>query len=159
MKGIYFIGFEEFTNATHLKECTNYATAKETLTQFLEILYNKEKQQLLNSCPVPCEQTTFVTRVTKYHKNSYLVAAEEAPDDGNSTVFLSIGYETLNTELHFETLIYDIGNFLTQIGGNLGLFLGISCLSVLTGLVELIHKVSLQSVRRFRQPNDHKMMA
>ena len=51
---------------------------------------------------------------------------------------MSIGYETLNSELHFETLIYDTGNFLTQIGGNLGLFLGVSCLSVITDLIELL---------------------
>ena len=81
----------------------------------------------------------FVTRVNKFHKNTYLLSDEEsAAGVNNSFVFLSIGYENFNTELHFETLIYDTGNFLTQIGGNLGLFLGISCFSALAALTKFL---------------------
>jgi hypothetical protein len=35
-----------------------------------------------------------------------------------------------------ETLIYHVGNFLAAAGGNLGLFLGFSCLSVLFELIK-----------------------
>ena len=35
-----------------------------------------------------------------------------------------------------ETLDYDVGTFWTSVGGNLGLFLGFSCLSVLFAIVD-----------------------
>ena len=84
-------------------------------------------------------QTTYITAMNRFHENSYLESVDDSSARNNSSVVvMSIGYETLNSELHFETLIYDTGNFLTQIGGNLGLFLGVSCLSVITDLIELL---------------------
>ena len=47
-------------------------------------------------------------------------------------------WEQKNYAVHenIETLIVDTANFLSQIGGNLGLFLGVSCLSVVTGIMQ-----------------------
>ena len=42
--------------------------------------------------------------------------------------------------LQSETLLYDAGGFLAAAGGNLGLLLGFSCLSVLFASVEWIKK-------------------
>lgn len=135
-----FLGFEEFNAAARSNYCANFTAANKTLDQYLDLLYKKGKLEMLQQCPVPCEQTMYVSRVNKFHKNSYFGSDEEsAKGVNNSFVYLSIGYETFNTELHFETLIYDTGNFLTQIGGNLGLFLGISCFSALAALTEFLH--------------------
>jgi hypothetical protein len=38
---------------------------------------------------------------------------------------------SLSVEEHFETLVFDGGSLLAAAGGNLGLFLGFSCLSLI----------------------------
>ena len=53
-------------------------------------------------------------------------------------------YSTLNVEELVETLVYDRGNFLAAAGGNLGLMLGISCLSVLNVLIN-VFRVNLHN--------------
>ena len=55
----------------------------------------------------------------------------------NHACLLSIDYETLAVHENIETLVVDIPNFLSQIGGNLGLFLGVSCLSFVTGIIQV----------------------
>jgi len=42
------------------------------------------------------------------------------------------------SEEKIERLEYDLANFLVSAGGNLGLFLGLSCLSVLFGIIDWI---------------------
>jgi hypothetical protein len=51
--------------------------------------------------------------------------------------FISLKYETFNVEEHVESLIYDAGSFLVSVGGNLGLFLGFSCLSVFFAIINV----------------------
>ncbi len=45
--------------------------------------------------------------------------------------FITLYYSTFNVEEHIESLIYDASSFVVSVGGNLGLFFGFSCLSVL----------------------------
>jgi hypothetical protein len=40
--------------------------------------------------------------------------------------------------VHTESLIVDVSNLIASIGGNLGLFLGISCLSLFLVLVDIL---------------------
>ena len=51
---------------------------------------------------------------------------------------LILVYETLSVEEHFETLVFDIGSLLAAAGGNLGLFLGFSCLSLLISCLDYL---------------------
>jgi hypothetical protein len=55
-----------------------------------------------------------------------------------SNAYLILAYETLSVEEQFETLIFDIGSLLAAAGGNLGLFLGFSCLSLLFSLLDYL---------------------
>jgi hypothetical protein len=48
----------------------------------------------------------------------------------------------MDTEERMETLTYDLGNFLVAAGGNLGLFLGFSCFSLMLTFIEYLnHKI------------------
>jgi hypothetical protein len=48
----------------------------------------------------------------------------------------------MDTEERMETLTYDLGNFLVAAGGNLGLFLGFSCFSLMVTFIEYLnHKI------------------
>jgi len=44
----------------------------------------------------------------------------------------------LAVEERFETLVHDTGSLLASAGGNLGLMLGFSCLSVLTAALDCL---------------------
>ena len=78
---------------------------------------------------MPCTKTVYEARLTKYHRNNFA-----GSENYNSILTFLLKYETLATEKHVETLLYDTGNFLAQIGGNLGLFLGCSCYSLLLAI-------------------------
>jgi len=49
-------------------------------------------------------------------------------------------YSTLDVKEVVETLVYDVGDFLAAAGGNLGLLLGFSCLSVLLAVINAIQE-------------------
>jgi len=57
-------------------------------------------------------------------------------DYKNDYVILYVYYETLDTEIQSETWMVDFISLLSNIGGNLGLFLGFSCLSTLLSVLE-----------------------
>jgi len=42
----------------------------------------------------------------------------------------------MDIEEKTETFVYDVGNFLTAAGGNLGLFMGFSCLSIILTFID-----------------------
>ena len=51
---------------------------------------------------------------------------------------LSLLYDLFAVKERVESVVYDWGSFLTSIRGDLGLFLGFSCLSILLSLVKCI---------------------
>jgi len=56
------------------------------------------------------------------------------------TVHANIFFETILTEIKSETFLVDFGNLLSSIGGSLGLFLGFSCYTSITFILEYIFK-------------------
>jgi len=66
---------------------------------------------------------------------------DETSDDGE-IFYLLFYYLTLTTEQRIQSLDYDFGNFLVAAGGNLGLFLGMSCLSVLWLLADFLQAIA-----------------
>ena len=42
----------------------------------------------------------------------------------------------MNIDEKTETFVYDVGNFLAAAGGNMGLFMGFSCLSIMFALID-----------------------
>ena len=124
---------------TNLKACSNIQSATTVQEHYMEMVYNREKQKWLSACPVPCQQIKFAAQPTYFHRTSILNMRE---DDFRSLVILTVSYETLGIEEHVESLVYDIGNFLAAVGGNLGLFVGFSCLSMFLSLFEFLHPLT-----------------
>jgi hypothetical protein len=58
---------------------------------------------------------------------------------------LIISFNSLLVEEQIETLAYDFGNFLAAAGGNLGLFLGFSCLPMLLGFISIFKKFGVKN--------------
>ena len=95
-------------------------------------------------CPIPCKQTSYKVSVRNVQKNKAdIYELEDTPLDQLVQAFYFIyGFDTLNTEQRIETLDYDFGNLVVAAGGNLGLFLGLSCLSILMPVVDFMENAA-----------------
>ena len=108
-----------------------------TLSNF----YNGKTHLL--GCLVPCLQVEYSYTAVDFHKNTWIDTSNVNPPDFNDKYYsLYVSYGFMDIERHEEALIYDSGNFFAAVGGNLGLFLGFSCLSIIfAGIDYLAFKV------------------
>ena len=126
---------EEFLgNSSHLTICRDNISALNTFNKFVDLAYSVERKNWFNSCPIPCQLTVYEAKQRNFHKNAFFDFYDK------QAFYFSVGYETFLIEANIETLVYDIGSFLAAVGGNLGLFLGFSCLSMLLGFVSMFKK-------------------
>lgn len=91
-------------------------------------------------CPLPCRQINYKISFDYAHEILYKEAEEK-----NKCFFFKYMYSTLLVDERMESYDYDIGSFLTAAGGNLGLFLGFSCLSILFMAIKWIKNYLLIS--------------
>ena len=122
-----------------MPECNNSSAAWNTYEEFYLKMFYRHKEDWLQRCPLPCKQTVYDVDFQRYHK--YNMPKPTVDKSGKTGVLLSLKYENLATEEQVETLIYDASNFLAQVGGSLGLFLGFSCLSLFIGVINFFEKV------------------
>ena len=122
-----------------LEECVDEDSAKQSMSELLDDFCSYQKETLLRRCPVPCTQTTHFVKTTTFHQNSFIDQKTVSQFDGKIFYF-NMNYDSFSIERSIETLRYDLVDFLTQAGGNLGLFLGCSCFSVLILGIKFIRK-------------------
>lgn len=124
-----------------LNECKDNASANITYMDYFNVIY-QGRENWHRECPDPCDQTVFKVSLGQYHENNNGADGEKGQAlIGKGGVLFSLGYDKLSIEEHVETLVYDTGNFLAQAGGNLGLFVGFSCLSLLLAIINLVKNV------------------
>ena len=82
---------------------------------------------------------TYKLKVVYFHQNSWL-EPNHMDDDLDKSFGLYFFYDSLLIEDRIEDLVYDVGSFLTSLGGYLGLLLGFSCLSVSFACIRIIRK-------------------
>ena len=112
-----------------LKECGDESSARKVKKLMTDIVSMFVANRDDYGCPLPCQQTTFTTKKRYVHTN---VLEDNLLGQNHSNSFLVEIYSNKGVvEESEEMLIYDFGNFVAAAGGNLGLFLGFSCLSVL----------------------------
>jgi hypothetical protein len=137
------IGIEYFlTMINNITDCKDKVSAGKTLSAFTDIIYYKNRAKWTSACPPPCTQKSYSLDVKKYHTNSWIEYDNQPFEDVSKTaVGFSLAYETFLIEEQVETLVYDAGNFLAAIGGNLGLFRGFSCLTLLLWIFKIGKKI------------------
>ena len=87
-------------------------------------------------CPLPCIITSYQATLLYTHKNAMeLYTSNKINED----FWLFYYYETMETEINNEMLIVDVSNLIGAIGGNMGLFLGFSFLSIFVFSLDFIH--------------------
>ena len=139
---------EEFrTNSSILKECQDDKSGQETYATYADLFYTTKRKNWLKACPIHCKQTVYQPNVRRYHYNVWMPLSNNPSKEVlQKFVLFSFGYDTFVREVSVETLVYDAGSFLAAIGGNLGLFLGFSCFSLLIGLIELAAKINVNKL-------------
>ena len=125
---------------TSLGECTDNVSASNTFNLYHSFGYGGPRENWLSECRVPCNQTVYELNMQMHHQNNIGSQGDGLNDLVGKGVLLTIYLANFVVEERIETLIYDTGNFLAQAGGNLGLFLGFSCLSLLFAIIKLFKK-------------------
>jgi hypothetical protein len=119
-----------------LLECEDEVSAKKVRRILENVLEDFVENAADYGCPIPCQQTIFTTSKRLYHKNAL---ADTLVGTNHSNSFLVVIYsKRAVVEESEEMLIYDFGNFVAAAGGNFGLLLGFSCLSVLLSFINFI---------------------
>ncbi len=127
-----------------LPPCKN-TTGEEVFDKFIYLFDYFAQDSNTLGCPAPCKQISYKLSVEYYHENTW--SYETYPTDTSEAYFpIKYYYDTLNVEQRIESLDYDFGSFLVSAGGNLGLFLGFSCLSVLLALIKCLKAVLKKKV-------------
>ena len=99
-----------------------------TRAQFRDLTYDFQYGPSKYGCPLPCERRKDQITLQYYHNTSWVSEETEEVEKMGFQFFYF--YNSLSMEERVESLVYDFSAFLIATGGNLGLFLGFSCLSV-----------------------------
>ena len=120
-----------------MKECANDTTAESVYFNYGHYLTVFAMNPAGFGCPVPCMQTIYKLTLEYVHYNNLKLPAQYSHLD-NYFVFRQ-QFSTLDVEERIENLDYDLASLLVSAGGNLGLFIGFSCLSVVFEIINFLH--------------------
>jgi len=134
------VGLKPIMNAeNYLDKCLLKKEAAVTYSAYRAFLKTYRGNYDSLNCPLPCFRKTFSFKQTDQHKYAFIQADRTYEDELlQQNYSLSLSYNSFKVEERVETLVYDLESFLTSIGGNLGLFLGFSCFSLLVSIIEMV---------------------
>jgi len=118
-----------------LPECTTKKIALSTVQVFTDHIDDYQSRTSEFGCPIPCEQKRFKYTLEYFSKNTW-IEFDDGNESGDDIFELFVFFKSMDVEKRTETFVYDVGNFLTAAGGNLGLFMGFSCLTILIALID-----------------------
>ena len=101
--------------------------------------HNQHNKFALFIFPAPCKTTTYDAGILKFQQNPYGVWHNKSKT--NSTSFnrtVAMYYTTSDVTTFTEARLIDFSGFVSAVGGNLGLFLGFSFLTMLFDLYDYI---------------------
>jgi len=132
-------GLHKLYDSSDTLNCSTPEEAQVTFSFFESALY--EYRLNLFGCLLPCDQVLYEMDYSYFHQNSDLVVENGVKsNDFLPEIIISLFYKTPLVEERVETVVYDTINLLSAAGGNLGLFLGFSCLSILLYCHDMIMK-------------------
>ena len=116
---------------------------------------NEYMKNVDNICPPPCDELSYQLVVsrhqwpsaagTDYLKKKFGLKNESTTETiRESTVKVVVYFRDFNMETISEKPMYDLFKFLSEIGGHLGLWIGLSLLAVME-LVEIVFDLAYQA--------------
>jgi hypothetical protein len=125
--------------ANPLPECQNTEDATNTFKHFFNKSRTYKGRTSVLGCPTPCHQISYSIALTDLHLNSVIQPHLQYPEGYSKNYYIFyVIFGSVDVERQVETLVYDSGNFFAAVGGNLGLFLGFSCLSIIFACINWV---------------------
>ena len=122
-----------------IQECNDSSVANDVYWTYVNFLDKLVSQPSAYGCPIPCRQNFYQVKLQYFHANNAWIPPRSA--NYSKGHFLLVPFFTsFTTEEKIESLEYDLARLLVSAGGNLGLFLGFSCLSVFFTIIEWVFK-------------------
>ena len=129
-------------------------------TQFLDPQFIHD--ECLSHCPLECNTTQYKTYISlnelisnkyaDYFREKNVSIQEKYRDEVHKNfIKFDIFYDSLTYELSTESSKMDVVSFLANVGGNLGLFLGVSVISVCECIEVLVELCIMKVSRRTKQ--------
>ncbi len=120
----------------NLSACEDKETALQEAEKFSNYIFRINKNEILDNCLIPCKQSGFTHNLRYYHSNAWL-SHSLSNDDKKAFILVSLRFESFMVKEEIENYLYDTTSLLTGIGGNSGLLIGMSLLSLLLGTIRL----------------------
>ena len=76
----------------------------------------------------------------EYQSKIQLVMGNPLNDKTNSTIYVVIRYKSFEKTIHEEILVYDKSGMVSQLGGVVSLFIGISFFTLFSDCLDFIQK-------------------
>ena len=124
-------------NHSTMPECNNRVDADQAYWAFIELLAKFTPKLWEFGCPIPCRRVKYQLKFIYYHKNN-LYHPEMMSNFSEGHILFYPFWSPFPEEERIESAEYDLASLLVSAGGNLSLFLGFSCLSVLFGIIDWI---------------------
>ncbi len=115
--------------------CNDVESAARTYAVYENITYHFLEYGWLEDCHLPCKQRSYTQSVKHFHRTTWGNAHLQS-----ETFYLVIAYSSLDIKTKTETFVYDLGSLFAAAGGNLGLFLGFSCLACLWQIIDWVQQ-------------------
>ena len=76
----------------------------------------------------------------EYQSKIQLVMGNPLNDKTNSTIYVTIRYKSFEKTIHEEILVYDKSGMVSQLGGVVSLFIGISFFTLFSDCLDFVQK-------------------
>ena len=112
------VGLKPFLNLTSkFPECQSKEDAVQMYRVYRSLLKQYKGNLELLGCPFPCFTRTYNVKWIDFHKNSLIEDTKLYEEEFLAQYYyLTFSYNSFTIEEKVETLVYDIGSFLTSIG-------------------------------------------
>ena len=120
--------------------------AKVVMSQVQDLIWKHAQYPGLYGCPKSCDEVVYKSRVTNFHK---FVFGTKTSD----TYGLIIMFESDIVEVKSEVQRYTFTGVIAEIGGSMGLFLGLSCYTMISDVISLINRIVQKKSNVKQLPN------
>lgn len=123
------------SNHEEVRQCNSSEEAKSLEAESIIKLSHLVQQ---DACPRPCHHIEYEASIHEYGANAFrgLLPDEKTNRSGYHQVW--VVYSTMNVQTTTEEFVYNFETALVNLGGSMGLFLGLSCNFMIIFLFNLI---------------------
>ena len=122
----------DFEVTEKLSNCTEISTVKEILSMYRKVeLRNIDRTVLDTSCALPCRY------------NEYVLEAEDSTEESSHGI--SFWFLSQKVLVKKERLLYEMLSFFADIAGSLGIFLGVSLLTLWDTSLSILKSIQKSS--------------